>query len=169
MRQKNSKNGTIRGRLADGGANPIDLHVGKRLKKARVARGMSQERLAKAMNITFQQVQKYEKGLNRIGASRLWDLAQVLNVPVGYFYEGMSEETQDMSPRKINIMKDNDGNFRVDDLVLTPEDIEFILCYKQIKNPLVVQNILNLMKSLSGDGYDRLNFLDMPDDVNWKK
>ena len=165
MRQKNSKNGTIRGRLADGGANPIDLHVGKRLKRARLARGMSQERLAAEMNITFQQVQKYEKGLNRIGASRLWDLAQVLNVPISYFYEGMSEETQGMSPRKINILKDSDGNFRVDDLVLTPEDIEFIAYYKQIKNPIVIQNILNLIKSLTGGEYDRLGFLDMPDDV----
>ena len=165
MRQKNSKNGTIRGRLADGGANPIDLHVGKRLKKARLSRGMSQERLAKAMNITFQQVQKYEKGLNRIGASRLWDLAQVLEVPITYFYEGMSTETQDQSPRKINILKDSGGNFRAEDLVLTPEDIEFICYYKQIKNPIVIQNILNLVKSLAGEEYDNLSFLDMPDDM----
>ena len=141
MRQKNSKNGTIRGRLADGGANPIDLHVGKRLKKARLARGMSQERLAKAMNITFQQVQKYEKGLNRIGASRLWDLAQVLDVPITYFYEGMSAETQDQSPRKINVLKDSNGDFRIEDLVLTPADIELIAYYKQIKNPMVIQNL----------------------------
>lgn len=166
MRQKNSKNGTIRGRMADGGANPIDLHVGKRLKKARLARGMSQERLAKAMNITFQQVQKYEKGLNRIGASRLWDLAQVLDLPIGYFYEGMSEETQGMSPRKINILKDGDGHFKIEDLTLTPEDIELIAYYKQIKNPLVVQNILNLVKSLAGEEQDSLGFLDMPDDVD---
>ena len=164
MHQKNSKNGTIRGRLADGGANPIDLHVGKRLKKARLSRGMSQERLAKAMNITFQQVQKYEKGLNRIGASRLWDLAQVLDVPISYFYEGMSEETQGMSPRKINVLKDGDGQFRAEDLILTPEDIEFIAYYKRIKNPLVVQNILDLMKSLAGEEYETLSFLDMPDD-----
>jgi len=164
MHQKNSKNGTIRGRLANGGANPIDLHVGKRLKKARLSRGMSQERLAKAMNITFQQVQKYEKGLNRIGASRLWDLAQVLDVPISYFYEGMSEETQGMSPRKINILKDGNGQFRAEDLVLTPEDIEFIAYYKRIKNPLVVQNILDLMKSLAGEEYETLSFLDMPDD-----
>ena len=164
MRQKNSKNGTIRGRLADGGANPIDLYVGKRLKKARLMRGMSQERLAKAMNITFQQVQKYEKGLNRIGASRLWDLAQVLDVSITYFYEGMSAEIQDQSPRKINVLKDNDGNFRAEDLILTPEDIEFIAYYKQIKNPLVLQNIMSLVKSLAG-GEDRLGFLDMPDDM----
>ncbi|MBR6411604.1 MAG: helix-turn-helix transcriptional regulator [Alphaproteobacteria bacterium] len=165
MRQKNSKNGTIRGRLADGGANPIDLHVGKRLKKARLARGMSQERLAKAMNITFQQVQKYEKGLNRIGASRLWDLAQVLDVPITYFYEGMSAETQDQSPRKINVLKDSNGDFRIEDLVLTPEDIELIAYYKQIKNPMVIQNILNLVKSLAGEEPDNMSFLDMPDDM----
>ena len=164
MKQKRSKNGTIRGRLADGGANPIDLYVGKRLKKARLMRGMSQERLANAMNITFQQVQKYEKGLNRIGASRLWDLAQVLNVPITYFYEGMSEDIQAQSPRKINILKDSEGNFRAEDLVLTPEDIEFISYYKQIKNAMVLQNIMSLVKSLAGEE-DHLSFLDMPDDM----
>ena len=69
--------------------NPIDAHVGKRLRLRRTLTGMSQERLGKTIGLTFQQVQKYEKGINRIGAGRLYDLAQILDVPVSYFYDDL--------------------------------------------------------------------------------
>lgn len=68
-------------------ANPIDIHVGSRVRFRRMLLGMSQEKLGERLGLTFQQVQKYEKGINRIGASRLYDLAQVLGVPVQFFYE----------------------------------------------------------------------------------
>src|SRR5262244_2816948 len=68
-------------------ANPIDIHVGSRVRFRRMLLGMSQEKLGEKLGLTFQQVQKYEKGINRIGASRLFDLAQVLGVPVQFFYE----------------------------------------------------------------------------------
>src|SRR5918992_4717448 len=68
-------------------ANPIDLHVGSRVRLRRMLLGMSQEKLAERLGLTFQQIQKYEKGINRIGASRLFDLAQVLGVPVQFFYD----------------------------------------------------------------------------------
>jgi len=68
-------------------ANPIDIHVGSRVRFRRMLLGMSQEKLGEKLGLTFQQVQKYEKGINRIGASRLYDLAQVLGVPVQFFYE----------------------------------------------------------------------------------
>ena len=67
--------------------NPIDVHVGSRVRFRRMLLGMSQEKLAEKLGLTFQQIQKYEKGINRIGASRLFDLAQVLSVPVHFFYE----------------------------------------------------------------------------------
>src|SRR6185295_1558053 len=67
--------------------NPIDVHVGSRVRFRRMLLGMSQERLGEKLGLTFQQIQKYEKGINRIGASRLFDLAQVLGVPVQFFYE----------------------------------------------------------------------------------
>lgn len=70
-------------------ADKVDLHVGKRTRKRRLEIGMSQERLAEILGITFQQVQKYEKGVNRIAASRLWYLANALDVPVGYFFKGL--------------------------------------------------------------------------------
>src|SRR5947207_15188367 len=67
--------------------NPIDVHVGSRVRFRRMLLGMSQEKLGERLGLTFQQVQKYEKGINRIGASRLFDLSQVLGVPVQFFYE----------------------------------------------------------------------------------
>src|ERR1700752_3027816 len=67
--------------------NPIDIHVGSRVRFRRMLLGMSQEKLGEKLGLTFQQVQKYEKGINRIGASRLFDLAQVLGVSVQFFYE----------------------------------------------------------------------------------
>src|SRR6476659_2664637 len=67
--------------------NPIDVHVGSRVRFRRMLLGMSQERLGEKLGLTFQQIQKYEKGINRIGASRLFDLAQVLGVSVQFFYE----------------------------------------------------------------------------------
>src|SRR6478752_10537797 len=68
-------------------ANPMDVHVGSRVRLRRMLLGMSQEKLGEHLGLTFQQVQKYEKGINRIGASRLFDLSQVLGVPVQFFYE----------------------------------------------------------------------------------
>lgn len=72
-------------------ASPVDKHVGSRVRMRRVMLGMSQEKLGEALGLTFQQVQKYEKGTNRIGASRLLHIATILNVTVEYFYEGLPE------------------------------------------------------------------------------
>lgn len=68
--------------------HPVDRHVGSKMRERRIEIGMSQERLAAALGVTFQQVQKYERATNRIGASRLYELAQILRVPIGYFFEG---------------------------------------------------------------------------------
>jgi len=78
------------GRMASKGfPNPIDVHVGARLRLRRTLLGISQVRLAETIGLTFQQVQKYEKGMNRVSSSRLYDLAQVLDVPLSYFFEDM--------------------------------------------------------------------------------
>src|SRR5256885_4646469 len=75
----------------DGKPNPVDVHVGARVRLRRTLLGMSQEKLGDAIGLTFQQVQKYERGANRIGASRLYDLSRVLDVPVSYFFEEFGE------------------------------------------------------------------------------
>jgi len=87
-----------RGRLDDGSANPVDVHVGARMRLRRVLLGMSQEKMGEAIGLTFQQIQKYERGANRIGASRLFDLAQVLDVPVSYFFDDMPDSVRTASP-----------------------------------------------------------------------
>src|SRR5512147_2967524 len=76
----------------EGRPSPIDVHVGSRIRLRRTLLGMSQEKLGEALGLTFQQIQKYERGVNRIGASRLFDLARVLDVPIGFFFDDMSPE-----------------------------------------------------------------------------
>jgi transcriptional regulator with XRE-family HTH domain len=73
--------------------NPVDLHVGARVRIRRKALGVSQEKVAHALGLTFQQVQKYERGTNRISASKLFEIANFLEVPVAYFYEGLEGVT----------------------------------------------------------------------------
>ena len=151
MSQKQkSINGTVRGRLSDGAPNPIDVHVGSQLKLRRILLGLSQERLADELGITFQQVQKYEKGLNRIGASRLWDLAQVLGVSVAYFYENLDENTRNKSPRKISnhlILSDNIKEFDMG--ILLNKDIrDLVNAYLQISDPKLAKNVLTLIMSM---------------------
>jgi transcriptional regulator with XRE-family HTH domain len=75
-------------------ANPVDVHVGARVRLRRQILKMSQEKLGDQLGVTFQQVQKYERGTNRVGASRLWRLSQVLEVPISYFFEGMTNQIE---------------------------------------------------------------------------
>ena len=95
------RNVGTRGRLPDGQPNPIDVHIGARIRLRRTLLGMSQEKLGEAIGLTFQQVQKYERGANRIGGSRMWDLSRVLDVPVSFFYDDMTAATQAASPKAL--------------------------------------------------------------------
>ncbi|SEN49471.1 helix-turn-helix domain-containing protein [Palleronia pelagia] len=75
--------------------HPVDIHVGKRVRHRRWTLGMTQQQLAEKVGIKFQQIQKYETGMNRVSASRLWDIAEALEVSVGFFFEGMEEGAAD--------------------------------------------------------------------------
>src|SRR5882757_9761900 len=83
------------------GPNPTDIHVGGRVRLRRTLLGMSQEKLGEAIGLTFQQVQKYERGANRVGASRLYDLSRVLDVPIAFFFDEMPTNVQDKSPSRL--------------------------------------------------------------------
>ena len=96
-----------RGRTPEGEPNPVDVHVGDRIRRRRTLLGLSQEQFASLLGITFQQVQKYERGMNRIGASRLWDIAKVLDTEISYFYEEMDENTMLCSPRHYSLNPNN--------------------------------------------------------------
>jgi transcriptional regulator with XRE-family HTH domain len=130
-----------------GRANPVDVHVGSRLRLRRTLLGMSQEKLGEAIGLTFQQVQKYERGSNRIGASRLYDLARVLDVPVGFFFEEMPEQTQQSSPAQLRGMAEDSAAYEPDPLAKR-ETLELVRAYYRITDPLVRKRLFELTKAL---------------------
>ena len=88
--------------------HPVDVHVGQRVRQRRWMIGMTQQQLANAVGIKFQQIQKYETGANRVSASRLWDIAAALEVPVSFFFEGLDEEAQEAHARG-DVMTDKEA------------------------------------------------------------
>lgn len=90
-------------------AHPVDVHVGKRVRHRRWLAGMTQQQLAENVGIKFQQIQKYETGMNRISASRLWDIATALSVPVSYFFDGIDEEEDGQNGVQGDILADKEA------------------------------------------------------------
>ena len=132
--------------MAKKAPNPIDKHVGSRVRMRRMMLGMSQEKLGDALSLTFQQVQKYEKGTNRIGASRLWDMSRILNCPVSYFFEEMDEDTASASPRNANGPV---ASPREDNPLLQRETLELVRAYYNITDYDVRRRIYDLARSLA--------------------
>lgn len=134
--------------------NPVDVHVGSRVRSRRVFLRMSQERLGELLGLTFQQVQKYEKGDNRISASRLFDLARVLGVPVQYFYDrfrvgepGLGEEDE---PFTVDGTDRVDEGYKADEFIATREGGELITGFMRIPDAQVRRGVLELIRSLAG-------------------
>ncbi|HTJ89773.1 MAG TPA: helix-turn-helix transcriptional regulator [Rhizomicrobium sp.] len=121
-------------------ANPIDVQVGNRVRIRRMLIGMSQERLGDLLGLTFQQVQKYEKGVNRIGAGRLYEVARILNVPVDFFYEGVGDAPG---------ISDAEVAPPVLEFVSSGEGLQLSLAFMKIKDSKVRKRVLDLVKSLS--------------------
>ncbi|MDK9721858.1 MAG: helix-turn-helix domain-containing protein [Rhodospirillales bacterium] len=138
-----------RGRTASGKPNPIDVHVGNRVRLRRTLLGMSQEKLGEAIGLTFQQVQKYERGANRVGASRLYDLSQVLDVPVSYFFDDMPDEVTKSSPRQILGMSEDPAADFEHDPMTKRETLELVRAYYRVTNPAVRRRLFELAKSLA--------------------
>ena len=130
--------------------NAVDVHVGKRVRLRRTLLGMSQEQLGASLNITFQQVQKYERGANRISASRLWDIGQILDVEISYFFDDMTDDTMRSSPRRVsrgeNIYLDDDN---VRDPLARRETLELVRTYYSIESSKVRKRISETVKSLA--------------------
>ena len=131
--------------------NAIDMHVGKRVRLRHTLLGMSQEQLETELNITFQQVQKYERGANRISASRLWDIGQILDVPISYFFDDMSQDTTKSSPRRIGrggeVVNQNGDQLR--DPMARRETLELVRTYYTIEKPIVRKRISEMVKSIA--------------------
>jgi transcriptional regulator with XRE-family HTH domain len=132
-------------------ANPIDTHVGMRVRLRRTLLGMSQEKLGEAIGLTFQQVQKYERGANRIGASRLWELSNVLDVPVQFFFSDMTEETV----AQMNLITSSQGTAQMSPPTYEPdplarrETLELVRAYYRIDQSGIRRRLFELTKTLA--------------------
>jgi len=144
---------TLRGRLPDGTANPIDIYVGNRIQLRRKLLGLSQEKLAEMLGITFQQVQKYEKGMNRIGASRLWDMSNILDVPVSFFFSGLTKEETDKSPAALNGLKIEKEQADASDPLTDNGTIEMITAFNKIKNPELKEGLRKAIIAAGKNSY----------------
>ena len=144
-----------RGRTPSGQPNPIDVHVGNRIRLRRTLLGLSQEKLADLLGLTFQQVQKYEKGMNRVGASRLWDISKVLETSIGFFYEDMDKDVASQSPRTFSIAGENHQILEEEtidfhsDPMLRQETIELVKAYYKIPNRKAAKHLFDLIVALS--------------------
>ncbi|MEJ1159649.1 helix-turn-helix domain-containing protein [Prosthecomicrobium sp. N25] len=128
--------------------NPIDIHVGSRVRLRRMMLGMSQEKLGEHLGITFQQIQKYEKGTNRIGASRLQAIARVLNVPVAFFFE----DAPGMTPVAGNQgFEESNAASYVVDFLSSSEGLSLNKAFVRIRDAKVRRKIVDLVRSIAGE------------------
>jgi transcriptional regulator with XRE-family HTH domain len=126
--------------------NPIDRHVGSRVRMRRMMLGMSQEKLGDALDLTFQQVQKYEKGTNRIGASRLQSIAHILQVPVAFFFEGAPSGVGH-SP----VMGEAPSPAYLSDFLGSSEGLALTKAFMRIKDPKVRRRVVDLVEAIAGE------------------
>lgn len=119
---------------------PVDKHVGLRVRMRRIELGLSQTALGEELGLTFQQVQKYEKGVNRIGAGRLQQIALILKVPVPYFFDGLNERTQTNS---------GDRQLKILEFASSPDGISLALAFNRIKDAKVRRGVVELVERLA--------------------
>lgn len=132
--------------------SPIDVHVGSRIRLRRTLLGMSQERLGEALGLTFQQVQKYERGVNRVGASRLFDLSRVLDVPISFFFDDMPDALAaaygTQPQRRVAGFAESQDGFG-DDSLNRRETLELVRAYYRITDAALRKRVFELIKSMS--------------------
>ncbi|MAY68796.1 MAG: transcriptional regulator [Rhodospirillaceae bacterium] len=152
MPKASSKNESHRQkRLPPGVSNPVDIHVGQRLRLRRTLLGMSQEKLGDAVGLTFQQIQKYERGANRIGASRLYMFSRILDVPVAYFFEELPSQIRTHEGQMQIGLSDLPQDTLERDPMARRETLELVRAYYAVGNPKVRRRIVDLVRSLSGE------------------
>ncbi len=134
-------------RATKGRSNAIDAHVGSRVRQRRMLLGMSQEKLGKAVGLTFQQIQKYERGINRIGASRLFTLSKVLSVPIAFFFEEMPRALA-AAGAKARGFADASVKFEASPMA-SRETAEMIRAYYRINDPKQRRRVLELLRSMA--------------------
>ena len=133
--------------------SPIDAHVGSRIRLRRTLMGMSQERLGEALGLTFQQVQKYERGVNRVGASRLFDLSRVLDVSISFFFDDMPEPIANLhgthhTTRAAGGFAEAQDAYGADEAMSRRETQELARAYFRITDPAIRKRVFDLIKSM---------------------
>ena len=136
---------SARGRMPSGKPNPVDVHVGNRVRLRRTLLGMSQEKLGESLGLTFQQVQKYEKGTNRIGASRLQQISHILQVPVAFFFEGAPT----FQPQGDGMSEAPSPTY-VSDFLATSDGLALTKAFMEIKEPKLRRRIVDLVEEIAG-------------------
>ena len=128
-------------------ANPVDLHVGARIRMRRRLQGVSQEKLAEALGLTFQQVQKYERGANRVSASKLYEIAAMLRAPVAYFFDGLADPAGEADDDS------RGGDERaVHAFLMTSEGLELARSFTLVPRGRVRRRLLELIRALGDEG-----------------
>lgn len=143
--QITKKDEAMKSQHAPRSPNPVDLHVGTRVRLRRQILKMSQEKLGDQLGVTFQQVQKYERGANRVGASRLWRMSQVLDVPVSFFYDGLGGDMPSTE------FAEGDQTPIVYEFINSTDGVSLAMAVSKIKNKAVRRQILELARSLAAD------------------
>lgn len=143
------KRGRGRGRSPDGKPNPVDVHVGSRIRLRRTLLGMSQTKLGEEIGLTFQQVQKYEKGSNRVSSSRMFELSRVLDVPISYFFDEMSGDTKQRG--HLYAMGKTSPASKLEDLdpMTKRETLELVRAYYKITDPKVRKRMFEMVKAIA--------------------
>jgi len=145
-----------RTRMDDEGPHPVDIHVGAKVKSRRLMLGLSQEELAKAIGLTFQQVQKYERGSNRISVSRLTDISRALKVPVDFFLEGCANALMGSAgaTRKpaMKGVSDTPQAMLEPDPMTKRDVLELVRAYEQISTPQLKKQLLEMAKAMAKAG-----------------
>lgn len=140
--------GQGRGKSVTGRPNPIDIHVGNRIRLRRTLLGMSQQKLGEAIGLTFQQVQKYERGTNRVGSSRMFELSRVLDVPVAYFFEEMGADTAIKGRMHTHGVAAPVTASADKDPMTKRETLELVRAYYKITDPKVRKRLFEMTKTL---------------------
>jgi transcriptional regulator with XRE-family HTH domain len=128
--------------------NPIDIHVGGRVRMRRILMGMSQEKLGEEIGLTFQQIQKYEKGSNRISASRLYQISRILNVPVQYFFEDVPDSDRNQT-NSGNGGRERGATREIIDFISSAEGLQLNKAFAEIGDPVVRRKLVELLKTLA--------------------
>ena len=131
--------------------NAVEKHVGRRVRLRRTLLGMSQEQLGDELNITFQPIRKYERGANRVSASRLWDISQILDAPIGYFFDEMSETAIGSSPRRVasGVGVDGKGKDPAKDLMARRETLELVRAYCSTEDTSLRKRAADIVRSIA--------------------